>query len=291
MREEWTLDVLGESFRFGAADTDYPLSAAPVVGAPDARFDDAELPRTDGRAFGRDFLEGRLVEFELTALGSDSDDYAGTRELVERFERVWRARKLRDTPGAFASLRSPTGRFAFGRPRHFSTDDVYLRAGGASLIECAFATSDPYWYSDERYAWLSYAPKPVLGLIAPLVAPLSTLGGEGSSTQSIDVLGTELSFPVLGVRGPITSPRVEIGDRFWEFPGLTISQGQTLWIDTQPWSRSILMNGSPRVPSRRSTPLSKAGLEPGRHVVALRGTSSTATAAVSIRWRDSWASY
>lgn len=286
--ERWRLDVLGETFDFGAFESSYPLSKAPVISAPSRRTDDSDLPRTHGRGFGQDFFGGRSIDFELSALG---DDYLHTLALVEQFEAAWNSTRLMGSGGTTATLRSPTGLLAFGRPRDFTADDDLIRAGAVSLIACSFETSDQNWYSSTREEYLSFAPRPMGGFAFPLVFPFSTVGDEGSGSRSIEVRGSQPSFPMLGIKGPITSPRVEIGSRFWEFPGVTVPEGLTMWIDTQPWSRSILLGGSPRVPSRGSTPLEMAGLEPGRHIIALRGISESATAGLTIRWRDAWARY
>jgi hypothetical protein len=285
MPSNWNLSYAGEDLDFGSIASGYVFTGAPDLGPPDIRTDDAVRPRGDGVAFGVDFLSGRTCGFSLAVSGADEAD---ARVRLARLSKAWRADVVRQTSGAVATLTADTGRVSFGRPRRFASVDELLPQGMTEVI-ADFASADSLWYGQESSTRVTLALSSGGGLIAPLASPLSTTFSSDRS-RVLYVGGQVPTWPVFEIQGPITNPIVEVvGVLKMEFR-TTLAYDEKLVVDTRPWARSILRNGSSLAGSlsRTSTRLSKAALPPGDHEIVLRGTSQPGTASVDVSWRDAY---
>lgn len=286
MSNDWRLIYPGTELVFGSRDSRFVFPVAPSVGNPDITTDDAARPRADGVAFGVDYLGGSTVTFEIDVDGTDEAD---ARERSAILSQAWRADRVRQTPGAVATLVSDSGRITFGRPRRFALSNAYLPQGLAQAT-ADFATADTLWYSaEESGTSVALVPAAGGGLIAPLASPLATTATSDRS-QVFTVGGRQATWPVIEIRGPIVNPTIEVlGVLRMEFK-ISLAFDQSLVIDTRPWARSILRSGASVAGSltRTSTRLSQAAIAPGTYELALRGTSDSGTAWASIHWRDAY---
>jgi len=290
---EWTLTYPGTELAFGSLASGYGMVPGfPQVSTPDELVDDAPRARADGVVFGRDYLGSMVVSFGLlTDYPSAADVFA--QERVDTFMRAWRGDGIRDTPGAVAALRAPSGRVAFGRPRRPSPTERETLLGRAR-IAADFVTEDPRWYGPERTVSVPIAPSPGAGLVAPLVAPLVAVG-TSAAARVVTIEGEARSPLWLRFNGPLVNPRAEIGALLVDFAGASLAEGESITVDAR--ARTVLRSGlgytgpAGGALTGRSTPISQLSLPPGQHEVILRGTSSSGLASVVVGWRDTFDSY
>lgn len=285
MPNPWQIECGGASLPLGDVDAGFVLSAAPDVGVPEWATDDTARPRGDGTMFGSDFLSGQTVTLSVDVVGRDE---AEARSRLDALATVWRGDAIRTTPGAVAALTSGTGRTAFGRPRRFSAAQALAHQGLIQVV-ADFATSDSVWYGEEHSLSVGFAPATGGGLLAPLASPLTTTASSDRS-QAFRVDGTLATWPVVEIRGPITNPSIQIGERIrWDF-ALSLAYDETLVVDTRPWARTVLRGGASVAGSlsRRSTRLSASALTPGAYELTLRGLSDSGTASAAVSWRAAY---
>lgn len=257
---------------------------------------DTPLPRADGVRFGRDWRNNRVITFEIAINQSPLKNEDLALVLLSNLETAWLANNVRNSPGAVCSLRLTRNgrtRRVYGRPRRFATL-AERDKGGWVFATADFSTVDPFYYSDGEFQHtISIVPTQGGGLLAPLVAPLSTLGvsyGPGD----IGVSGTLPCWPVFVIRGPIVSPKVTaVGE--WSFTlAQTLLAGDYVVVDTRPWSRGVRLNGLANIAGsldNKAPRLPNMALKPGRHEIVLSGTDITGTANLTVAWRDTYASY
>lgn len=283
---EWRLAYPGVDLRFGTLESGYLFETAPRVDDPSREVGDVPIPSSDGLLMGRDYTAGAVVSFSIGVVG---DDEATVRTRAAVLQGAWRGDTIRRSPGVTAALTSDHGRVTFGRPRRFLPIRDDERAGFVA-VECDFQTVTDLWYGPEQSTSVSIAPAVGGGLVAPLVAPLSTTESSDRST-AVTVGGSLPTWPVFEVRGPISGPVIElVGQWALRFPNLSLAYDQTLVVDARPWARTILRDGGSvagmLAPS--SARLQDAVLPPGTHELVLRGTSLTGTASLTARWRDAY---
>lgn len=289
---EWTLIYGSTNYTFGPADLDVVNMSAPDIGDVEVRADDADRPRSDGRAFGQDFRGARTVTYDLAVLGSDE---SAVRSRLAALAKVWRADEVRLTPGALAEMRvryAGRERALFGRPRKFAHVEEDAPQGFIPVAATFDAADDRFYSTTTTETVLSIAGGTGGGLLAPLAAPLSTTVSSDRS-QSIEVLGDLAAWPVVTFTGPITSPELEIFGLWKMRLATTIAEGQSISIDTRSWARTALHSTGASVAgafTRDSVRLSKASIPPGRYEMAFRGSSPTGTATARVSWRDTYTS-
>lgn len=288
---EWQLSYANTALSFGTAAHAVFNITAPDLGDYDIRASDTESPRGDGINFGSDFFGSRTIAFDL---GVRPNSARSTRTEVSLFAAAWRADAIRSDPGAVAQLASQyrnLERVVFGRPRRVSPILAEATRNAQANIVADFVCADNLWY-DAAETSQSVALVPATGtggFVFPLVFPLAMVGTTDRST-GITVGGEVPTWPIVEIRGPITDPVAHIigGPRF-TFRG-TLAQDDVLVIDTRPWARTVLLNGlnaAGRV-TRNSTRLASASVAPGGYEVSFFGTSVTATASLTLRWRNAW---
>jgi hypothetical protein len=155
-----------------------------------------------------------------------------------------------------------------------------------------FTAVDDLFYSTdlETTAWFGVVPRLGGGLVAPLSSPLtSTLSSDRSMGLTVS---TEMpAWPIVEIRGPITNPVVDVVGAFHFDIRRVIGPHDTLVIDTRPWARSALINGTANIAGTvRGTRLSQATLDSGSYEVGIKGIDPTGTAALRLSWRAAYAS-
>lgn len=291
LRAPWRLDWAaaegypGGSLEFGTWDTPYLMTKMPTIDEPERTSDTSSSARRDGRRFGKDFLSGSVITFELQANGSNEDE---AREYAAAFRSAWRSPAVRLIPGAVATLTAHTGRQTFGRPQGAPIGDDRAHHGRGDYgpeFECA----DDLWYDPEDVAAVSLVTPSTGGLIAPLVAPLSTTATSDRSREFV-IGGEEPTWPVIKIKGPIINPAVSVVGRFRFGFTTTLAYDESITIDTRTWSTSILRNGKSGIATDSTSNLIRAALlAPGRYELSLRGTAVTGNPTATIAWRNAYA--
>lgn len=277
----------GGSLQFGTWGTPYLMTKMPTIDEPDRQSDSLGNARRDGQRFGKDFLGGSTITFELEANGSDEDD---ARSAASRFRSAWRSAAVRLTPGAVATLTAHTGRQTFGRPQGAPVDYQRAHQGRGSYAP-EFLAADDLWYDPEDVEIVTLVTGTEGGLVAPLVAPLLTTASSDRS-RVFEVGGEEPTWPVIKIRGPIINPAVSVVGRFRFGFETTLAFDEYIEIDTRTWSTSILRNGTSGIATDSTSDLIRnALLTPGRYELSLRGTATGGNPTAQVAWRNAYASY
>jgi hypothetical protein len=308
-----TIEVLPEaSFELDGV-TFGPGSATSIqdvdFGDPELTVGDLPRPRADGMMFGRDYRGGRLVTFELTVLTAytapavaalpELGGYGTVATLDELalLNRAWSGGLVRTTPGAVSRLRYRLGgrqRVLYGRPRKFAATSGWATLGRVP-VSATFQAIDHRFYDDvERTAVVPYIPPPAGGLTFPIEFPWSTIT-VGYSPGVIAVAGTEPSWLVIVIYGPIVNPAVTWVGGDWTL-GLNLSllDSQFVVIDPRPWSRGVRLDGVTNVAGAltpTSPRLSELELPFGTHEIVLSGQDDTGLSSMTLAWRHAYSSF
>lgn len=275
----------GGSLAFGSWGTPYLFTSMPVIDEPDRESDDSSAVRRDGRRFGQDFLSGSSITFGIEANGSNESE---AREFAAQFRSAWRAPAIRLVPGAVATLTAHTGRQAFGRPQGAPVDDARAHHGRGSYAP-EFLCVDDLWYDPEQVESVNLVTPDTGGLVAPVSAPVSTVGVTDRS-RVFEVGGEESTWPVIRINGPIVNPVVSVVGLFRFGFVTTLAYDEYIVIDTRTWSTSILRNGSSGIATdAQSNLIRSARLAPGRYELVLRGSTPVGIPTATIAWRNAYA--
>lgn len=130
-------------------------------------------------------------------------------------------------------------------------------------------------------------PAQIGGLVAPLVAPLTT-AASSTRARPFTVGGVGDVWPIISVHGPIqTGARVELTHGWSIQLNRPLAYDEVATIDSRPGQRSMDVNGrAMNVLSPAGDRISQVSMSPGVHEVSLRGTSLEGTATVTLKWRE-----
>lgn len=264
-----------------------------IVGDDDWTTEDAPNPRRGGTRFGRDVLTGPVHGFNLFV---NADDEAGAVDALSALKTAWRSLAMRDEPGLVLPVRyrlnGRTRRF-YGRPGRLSAPVDNRILGGYIPVTSDFRCVDGFTYDDvtssEIMSINTYGSSQG-GFIFPVTFPISTLP-VGDSTGQAVVGGDAPAYPVIRFDGPVNDPSLITED--WTLSlGLNIPAGQYVIVDLQPWAGTVLLNGSTSVAGAlgvdRRQYLDNMRLDPGRHDMTFRGSSSSSSATCTVSWRNTW---
>ena len=261
-------------------------------GTVDYRTQDIDIPNEDNIAFGRDFLSPPTWTFEMATNGSDeATSLAHQAPLAV----AWKSYKLRDTPSARAILRYGLGgrtRRVYGRPRRWSATYDNRLLSGTHQIVAEFQCADAVHYDDGlSYHAIDILPVEGGWLVAPLVAPLTTIAGTVRDS-GFTVGGDTKTWPRILFNGPVVDPYISIDGKKVALT-MTLLTGQQAVIDTAPWVRTVERFPGPANISwalTRDTRMSDMALLPGAHELIFGGTDPSGTAKVTVQWRNAWSS-
>lgn len=263
-------------------------------GTPDMVTTDRQLPRSDGIRMGRDYRGGRTIVFDMHVFG---DTGAGGFAILDDLTQVWLGENVRTKPGAVQTLRIKAGdttRRVYGRGRRFAVKSLRTASTGWAPVTADFKTIDQYFYDDqEKSNTVSVVPTPGGGLLAPLVAPLTTLAVSYAPGE-IMVEGTRPAWPVFVIRGPINLPTIEVVGEYHISLGIGVAYDELCIVDSRPWTRGVRMQNGTSVAGAltpQTPPLSKVQLSPGIHEIILSGLDETGTSALTVAWRDVYSSF
>ncbi len=291
----------GANFTFGSLRTGYYLLDDVEIKDADVTNGDTPLPREDGIRFGQDFTTGTTLTFEV---GVDTVDVGGT--LLDRYaanldafsvmKHAWDAKALRArtaTPAVLSTTQGGHARRWYGRPRKCEKAPSKLTRQGYTPVVANFIAAHTGSFDDvEQTVRVDMAPPPHRGIKGPLKEPLTMVGeSTARAPGEIDVGGNEATWPVISITGPISQPVCELVGRWKLSLDLTLKPAEKVVIDPRPWVRTVL-KGSASVAGliKRGSPfLEDLLIPPGRRDFVLRGTDATATAFMTVAWRDAYA--
>lgn len=291
----------GAAFTFGTVRTGFYLLDDFEVKDTDVTAGDTPLPREDGIRHGQDYTTGATITFEV---GVDTVDDGANRlerhganlDAVSVMKQAWDAKAVRDrmaTPAVLSTTQGGRARRWYGRPRQCAKAASNLTRQGYTPVVATFATSHTGSFDDvEQSVRVDMAPPPHRGIVGPLKDPL-TMIGEGSVRVPGEIIvgGNRPAWPVITITGPISQPVCELVGKWKLGLNLTLAVGEKVTIDPRPWVRTVLRgSGSVAGLITRSSPLLEDLLiQTGRQDFVLRGTDATATAFMTVAWRDAYA--
>jgi hypothetical protein len=149
------------------------------------------------------------------------------------------------------------------------------------------AAEQPYWSGDPvRRTWAQSAPVDFFGGVNK--APIFHISsGSSLATAAMTNEGDVDAWPVWSITGPTTSVTVGVGGRTVTAP-ITIAEGSTLVIDSDPVKRSALLDGV-NVYKQLSS-WNFAPIPPGQNMelsLSMAGTGSV-MAEITPRYFRSW---
>lgn len=261
------------------------------------RAADADRPRADGRFFGIDYVTPGdiLIDLIIRAKGKTREErFERAMDLRSEFDTVWNADSVRLTNGATSELVVAGRAMVEGRSRHVDWDDARATFGiirGSALFVRSgteFFPVDENGDTPWSSATLMLVPSQLGGIKTPLKGPISTTIGS-SRAAPVRVTSTHDVWPIIEIVGPIQSnAQVEVPGRWRLYLNRSLTQYETVRIDTRPGRLATYINGSPaQVLDPRSSMLSECSLKPGDNVVAYSGSSLEGTASVTLQWRNS----
>lgn len=285
--ENWAITIGDNRFDFDPVEV-----VSWVIGGREYRTDDTDRPRSDGRYFGQDYVTPGDVEIELIirAQGSTREErFANAMEIRENFTQVWNGDEIRFTPGEVAELEIAGRAMVEGRPRHVDWDDSRATFGiirGSALFVRDFDQAfEPgaFWHE----VTVGLVPPQMGGLIAPLIAPLST-AISSTRARPFEVGGDSEVWPIVSVQGPIQSgASVELTHGWTIKLNRALAYDEVAVFDSRPGQRTMTLNGRPvNLLAPTGDRLSSMSIQPGINEIALRGTSVEGTATVTTRWRE-----
>ncbi|GGL83544.1 hypothetical protein [Glutamicibacter protophormiae] len=258
-------------------------------GTTEYRTNDTERSQGDGMIAGRDFLGGRTWGFSVSTNMRNLPDAS----MVEsRLAAAWHNPKHRSKSLALVPLSYELGgrwRRVYGRPSRYAGIRGDIQAvQGHGRIECDFRIHDPRYFDDvETVLPLPIVPASTGGLMAPLVAPLSTVRSSAPRAGFVDNTGTAPTPLKVIFKGPVVDPYVRSAAG-WEIAlNATILPGQTVTVDAL--AGSVLRGNAPAAGLlTRKTRLSSAVLPTGVSDLTFGGIDPTGTASVELRWRNAY---
>lgn len=283
---EWSLTIGDTRHVFGKVEV-----TSWSIGGREYRTDDTDRPRSDGIFFGQDFANPGDVEIDLIIRAEGTGRQTRFEEAMEirrEFNRFWNGDEIRLVPGATSDLEIAGIAIVEGRPRHVDWDDSRATFGiirGKALFVRGFDHSfEPgaSWNEIE----VGHIPVQQGGLVAPLIAPLSTTR-VSSRARPFTVDSDEPVWPIITIKGPISNAKVELTHGWTIHLNRSLAYDDVVVIDSRPGRRTMTLNGLPRnVLSPAGARLSQLSISPGIQEVALRGTTLEGTASVKVRWRN-----
>ncbi|MEN8649123.1 hypothetical protein ABCR94_00345 [Streptomyces sp. 21So2-11] len=286
---DWQLDfggiVLGHA-------TSIPIAEVEGLGRAGVRGELVEQPGADGAWLAPDWYEARTLRIDCAI--KTPGDPAAARQVLAGLQQVGDTRQVRTVGGAVMPLRikwpgSPV-RVLFGRLRKL--DPTWAEAAhGWVPLDLEFVAPDPRYYADFeqqaqlRLGWLSGG-----GFTAPVQAPLRVSSGQPSGQTRpgwVTNGGTTDAHPVITVHGPCANPvitHIETG-RSVNLP-VTLAAGQWVRIDTRPGRITVTRENGGSAPT--TSRLDTFVLPPGRSEIRWTASDPTATARLTVAWRDAY---
>ncbi len=287
---QWSLSYPGTNITFGSATDAVFNEKTPIIGAADINTTDTDYQDRDGLTAGVDIRRKSTITFEL---GARSTDSGSVRQQLAAFSAAWRADTVRRTAGAVATLQCCYDGVVttfLGRPRRYEQDTSEAMVG-YSTATCEFDVLDAVAYqtSTATSVTINFAPPPIYGgFVAPIVTPLTTVGGSANNT-ALMITSAMNAYSVVTIFGPITNPSISVLDVFTFTFNTTLAYDQSIVIDTRPNARTVLRNDGVSVAgllTRDSTRMVKASIPKGNHGVRFSGIDASGSSYATISWAE-----
>lgn len=194
----------------------------------DVNAQDYQLPRSDEIRFGFDQLKPTTVEIQMQVIynrllepftETKPNFWHGT-VTVDELAAAWRGDSVRYQWGEMLPLffcgRDGIGKILYGRPGTFGSEKASPQS---EIIKCVaeFRRADTLAYSaDEQFFELTHNEIPQL-----------LWRGRGDAATWVRIVG----------EGPITNPRIYIGEHLLKLDGVSVAAGESFEISSYPWQR------------------------------------------------------
>lgn len=245
----------------------------------------------DGMLFGIDTLPGMVITQSGYAMIQGSP--AAAMDAYSALAGVWNDPTIRLADGAVQVLRgfypySNVVRRCYGRGRKIMPTYGLVNQGIVSWT-AQFQCADNTWYEDvQNSVTLTMVPSYFGGGLTPPVTPPYRLTSQTNFQQSvINNTGSLPTWPVITFHGPIAFPTltyvntpVTVG-----YNG-TIASGATLVIDTRPWARTALLNGTSVAGALTGSAMISLQAWPGQTLLKMGGQDYTGTSVCTVAWRS-----
>ena len=253
-------------------------------GGYDVKASDVDIAFSDEVQFGLDSIKPAPITFELGILDNFNiwkgpeyliPGYPSGHDLVEQLTREWRGDTERRVWNSMKSLhykKNGPQKVIYGRPRKFTAQKT--RLGGEFIpVVMEYQPGDSYAYLDEDWG----------------VAVAPTAAGTTPTSLTRTGGGANAWFKALIV-GPITNPKIKIGN-LWEAQiMMTLAAGKVLEVNAAPWQRRIVDSDSNTWSAKLiGAYLDEMKLPPNTTVnVGLSGTGTTAATNAVYQWREAY---
>lgn len=283
-------------FKVGGVEMDGSNDGPIVVsgfdsGSAAVRENDTDRPSGDGVIVGRDFIGAKTWAFDLSVRGHNIGEVLAAEAPLSA---VWLDPKIRQQPQKTISISYEIGgrwRRVYGRPGAYAgTNGDFQAELGFGFVTCNFRVTDYRHFDDvESSVRLSIVPGSTGGLLAPLMAPLSTVGGGPPRAGRIRNDGDSPTPLRVVFKGPVINPWIRAATG-WELAlGVSLAWDEVVEVDAR--EGTILRNGVPAAGLLKpSTRLSAAVLPPGDSDITFGGVDLTGTASVTLAWRSAHSS-
>lgn len=260
-------------------------------GSADLRTQDHERPQRDGAMVGRDYLGSTTWAFDIS---TNRRAVLEAAESAAALAVAWRPPERLQGNVTVPLSYELGGRWrrVYGRPGKFAgiKGDV-LAMQGVGKITADFRVTDPLFYDDaETSVVLDIVPASSGGLVAPLVAPLTSVRSSAPRAGFVDNLGDAATPLKVTFHGPVLNPWVRAAAG-WEI-GLTGTLAYDVSVTVDPLAGTVTRSDGAPVAGMltRATRLSKSLLPVGQSELTFGGSDITGTATATLSWRHAFQS-
>lgn len=245
----------------------------------------------DGMVFGIDTLPGMVVT--QTGFSYSPVPVVNALDAYSALAGAWNDPSIRLADGAVQVLRafypgSLVTRRCYGRGRKIMPTMGLVYQGRVPFTS-QFQCADNTWYSDVQQSLILSQLPSFRGTLSPPLTPPYQLAAANNFQQNVVAnTGTLPTWPVISFHGPISYP----GFTFVNTPvtigyGGILGSSDTLVIDTRPWARTAMLNGSASVAGLLTgNPMISLQLQPGATVVRFTGQDFTGASTCTVTWRN-----
>lgn len=245
----------------------------------------------DGMTFGIDTHTGVMVTF-TGHVWSPSGSPLAAMDAWNTFAGQWSDYNVRTQNNAMSSLRcyhpmSSAVRVLYGRPQQ--CNPVLAEASqGYIAFTAQFQGADPNFYADTASSLtMSQLPADTGGFTPPFTPPMMVAANTTVQNTVAVNAGSLPTWPVISFIGPISYPTLTYvnGPIYIGYNG-TINAGQTLTIDTRPWARTALLNGSSVAGNLTGNRMTSLKLPTGSTQLFYGGQDFTGTSVCLVTWQS-----
>jgi len=269
------------SYQFGGAGSVHQIASVDgLESLPDIRTQDDNRGYNDGMFTGRDFLSGRNLTMEILTFAGNGNSAFQNFQLLQNslIPQTTGTTTLQFLLSQYDTEMQVGARV---RSRRATVDPEYTF--GYIRAQYMFFCPDPRYYSNTSTT-VSLIPTTVLGRSYNRTYNLAYGGGVAGA--SIVNAGNTMTYPVITITGPVTSPTVA-NNTTGQYVTVNATLGalDTLVIDL--YEKTITLNGSPA----RNLLAGNSqwfGAAPGTTIFQFTGSSYTGATGASVTYRSAF---